>query len=170
MARIPVFVSCPSVLNADQAAVRTALYAELEAFHLEPRTLGRSDFPTVGPLTEVLVLARHCSGGLILGFSQLIVRDGIAKAGTAEEAQVDDGSGLCAPTPWNQLEAGVLFSLGLPLLVFREDGVQGGVFDPGLTDVFVHKMPMAAPGEEERTALREVFLKWQGEVRAKYYG
>jgi hypothetical protein len=37
--------------------------------------------------------------------------------------------GVKQATPWNQLEAGVLYALGLPLLVFREAGIEGGVFD-----------------------------------------
>ena len=32
--------------------------------------------------------------------------------------------------------------MGLPLLVFKEDGISGGVFDSGVTDVFIHKMPI----------------------------
>src|SRR5437660_3411049 len=39
-------------------------------FNLEPRAPGRSDYPTELPLREVLLVARHCSGGVILGFEQ----------------------------------------------------------------------------------------------------
>lgn len=45
------------------------------------------------------------------------------------------------PSPWNHLESGILFGLHLPLLVFAEEGVSGGVFDRGVTDVFIHRMP-----------------------------
>ena len=32
-------------------------------------------------------------------------------------------------TPWNQVEAGMAAALGLPVLVVREPGVVGGVFE-----------------------------------------
>lgn len=73
------------------------------------------------------------------------------------------------PTPWNNLEAGILFGLGLPLLVFREDGISGGIFDAGVSDVFIHKMPTSDPSEENRMGVRDVFLKWQARVREHYY-
>jgi len=42
----------------------------LDEFNLEPGALGRSDYPAEFPLREVLVIARHCAGGIILGFEQ----------------------------------------------------------------------------------------------------
>ncbi|MFZ5559116.1 MAG: hypothetical protein ACOZDY_20760 [Pseudomonadota bacterium] len=58
----------------------------------------------------------------------------------------------------------------LPLLVFREDGIEGGVFDHGVADVFVHRMPTADMPASERKGLSAVFLKWQSKVRERYYG
>ena len=42
-----------------------------------------------------------------------------------------------APTPWNQLETGLLFGLGLPLLVLKQEGITGGIFDEGASDVLI---------------------------------
>ncbi len=67
-------------------------------------------------------------------------------------------------------EAGILFGLTLPLLIFREDGIHGGVFDPGVTDVFIHRMPSPEDAPARNTALGDVFLEWQSEVRRHYYG
>jgi len=68
------------------------------------------------------------------------------------------------------LEAGILFGLGLPLVIFREEGIRGGVFDEGVTDVFVHSMPPSALTATERRPLKEVFLKWHAKVLDRYYG
>jgi hypothetical protein len=35
---------------------------------MEPRTLGRGEYPKDYPLKEVYVIAKHCCGGIILGF------------------------------------------------------------------------------------------------------
>lgn len=165
--RIPVFVSCPTTLNSEQESAREAISKEFELLCLEPRALGRSDYPVDLPLREVYVLATHCAGGVILGFEQFCAQEGLFKRGTPEEKRINGG--VSYPSPWNQLEAGILFGLGLPLLVFREEGIKGGIFDHGVTDVFVHRMPTAHMSAEKRQELREVFLKWQSRVRAYYY-
>src|SRR5258708_29687703 len=159
---IPIFVSRPTVLNPHQQQSYQIINAQLRRFRLEDRALGRSDYPTELPLREVLVLAKHCSGGLILGFQQFRSLRGVNKPGTDDEALHEEPRSF--PTPWNHLEAGILFGLGLPLLIFREEGVEGGIFDTGVTDVFTHTMPT-----KESEGLDEVFLKWQSDVRRHYY-
>ena len=165
--KIPVFVSAPTALNEKQEAARRLILRELEHSHLEWRALGRSDYPTEFPLREVLTIARHCAGGVILGFVQFRAEKGLSKPGTSEEKRISAPANF--PTPWNQLEAGILFSLGLPLLVFREEGISGGVFDHGVTDVFIHRMPTGSISLTDKKALRGVFLKWQASVRNYYY-
>ncbi len=164
---VPVFGSCPTYLNREQDAARRLILGELGQAGLEWRSLGRTDFPTRTPLREVLMLARRCAGGLILGFSQLEVGSGVSKRGTPEEKTVAVPLGI--PTAWNHLEAGILFSLRVPLLVFREAHVTGGVFDVGNTDLFVHPMPYGRASAADKKSLKEVIRKWSSEVLAHYY-
>ncbi len=72
----------------------------------------------------------------MLGVEQTRITAGIRKPGTVDEAEIDSPTSV--PTPWNQLEAGVLLGLGLPLLIFKDPDVGGGIFDLGASDVFVH--------------------------------
>ena len=139
---------------------------ELDKLNLEWRALGRGDYPTELPLREVLLLARHCAGGVVLGFEQVRANEATKRPGTKEEMPLKP---FRVPSAWNHLESGILFTLGLPLLVFREDGIDEGIFDKGVSDAFVHKMPSAALERNERGALTAVFQKWQAEVRHRYY-
>ena len=166
---IPVFVSVPNTLSDKQSSAHRLIFRELGQHGIEARTLGQTDYPTSFPLREVLTLAKHCSGGLILGFSQFEATAGVWKKGTPFEATVDKSEPTEFPTPWNQLEAGILFALDVPLLVFRDSGVSGGVFDKGVTDLFVHSMPKPNAEYNEIKALRAVFQKWSAQVRAHYY-
>jgi len=168
--KIPVFVSCPTSLSPAQNGARSALIKFLDEFNLEPRALGRSDYPAEFPLREVIVISRHCAGGLILGFEQFRATAGTWKPGAKEQKKLAPRSFASFPTPWNNLEAGILFGLGLPILIFKEDGISGGVFDNGVTDVFIHKMPVAKPSAKDDEGLKEVFLKWYAKVSARYYG
>ena len=107
------------------------------------------------------------SGGIILGFKQFETNSGTWKKNTTGEK--DQSEYIAFPTPWNHLEAGVIFGLKLPLLVFREPTIQGGVFDIGVTDVFVHPMPVDPISKKNKDALKQVFLKWSAKVREHYY-
>lgn len=166
MRKIPVFVSCPTKLSIEQEEKRKVIIDILDDLQLEPRSLGRGDYPKDYPLKEVYIIAKHCAGGIILGFEQLYVENGIRKRNTDESKTIDRP--ILIPTPWNNLEAGILFGLKLPLLIFKEYGIEGGVFDFGITDAFVHEMPPTNPDKEKHDELKQVFLKWFAYVIKKY--
>lgn len=167
--KIPVFVSCATQLNDGQNGSRERIVRELNRLQLEPRALGTSDYPSDFPLREVYVIAKHCSGGLVLGFRQFTATAGIWKQGTKDQKRLSRGQSEHFPTPWNHLEAGILFGLQLPLLIFREEPMTGGVFDEGVTDVFIHNMPAGDIKGANLEAFREVLLKWSARVREHYY-
>jgi hypothetical protein len=164
---IPVFISAPSTanLNPEQQDVYRAVVSAIGELGLEERRLGQSDYPDESPLNEVIQIARRCSGGIILGFGQTLVQKGILKPGVLDKPLLD----VPMPTPWNHLEAGILFSLRLPVLVFKEMGISGGIFDEGVTDVFVQKMPSVVDLENRAGPVRQVLMKWQAKVRNNYY-
>lgn len=135
---------------------------------LVPRALGRSDYPTELPLREVYTIAKHCAGAVILGFSQIRADQGVIKPGIKGREKTLT-SPMHFPTPWNHLEAGILYSLHLPMLVFKEESISGGIFDHGVTDVFIHKMPIFPLNKKDEDGLRAVFMKWQAGVRNHYY-
>ena len=164
--KIPVFVSCPSTLNNKQATFRRLIMKQLEVLNLEPRSLGRTDYPRQLPLHEVLMIAKHCSGGVILGFSVFETLSGVWQKGT-KDARVANGVARF-PTPWNHLEAGILFGLNLPLLIFRDKGITGGVFDIGVTDVFIHEIPTGSTYKNHAKGIKDIFLKWYTEVSNHY--
>ena len=82
MSTIPVFISCPTTLNNRQTEFRKFLVKLLNDLNMEPRALGTSDYPKDYPLKEVAIIAKRCSGGIILGFEQMRVSAGKTKAGT----------------------------------------------------------------------------------------
>jgi len=167
--RIPVFVSSPSPDNLSPAQEASAeiIHKLVLRYKLEWRALGRSDYADELPLKEVLRMVRHCSGGIILGFEQFRAPAGDLRAGSKN---ADTAAGVSFPTPWNQLEAGILFSAGLPMLIFKEPDIQGGVFDVGSTEFFVHPLPTSQSPRRALDDLDLVFQRWVGKVRAHYYG
>jgi hypothetical protein len=167
--KIPVFVSSPTALNPQQSASRKLIFDQLEQQALEPRALGQFDYPTELPLREVFLIARHCAGGVILGFEQFYATGGTWKRGCGPGTERKARRPTPFPTSWNHLEAGILFGLRLPLLVFREEGIKGGIFDEGVSDVFIHPMPINPLTTATGEGLAAVFRKWGAVVRNHYY-
>jgi hypothetical protein len=161
MGSISVFVSRPTSVNPEQGSFCDALVGVLAEAGLEARTLGVTDYPGLAPLAEVLALMRQCSGALALGLRQLHVDSGEVKAGSPNAAQVSD---LHLPTPWNQIEAGIAVALDRPLLVARERGVEGGVFDIGSSDRFIHQVELQSAWLEA-PRFRQPFEAWVADVR-----
>ena len=168
--RIPVFVSAPSAdnLSPEQEKSTEIIETLVERYKLEWRALGRSDYPNDLPLKEVLRMVRHCSGGIILGFEQFRAVTGERKPGSAKAKTISDP--VSFPTAWNQLEGGILFSAGLPMMIFREPKVEGGIFDVGTSEVFIHQMPQANITSDAMDDLDSVFQNWVARVRREYYG
>ncbi len=139
---LPVFVSCPSKLSQEQEGFRLEIEEKLKHYDLEPITLGRNHKAVSGmaPLVEILHLARHCCGGVVLGF----VETQVEGAKRIEEDQAKDFKPIKQEDPinfasvWNQLEAGILLGLGKPVLVCREKGVeQQGILDAQVGDRYI---------------------------------
>ena len=55
------------------------------------------------------------------------------------------------------------------MIIFREDGITGGVFDVGTSEVFIHQMPNTAMSSEALDDLDSVFQNWVARVRTHYY-
>ena len=165
MSKIPVFISCPTTLNKRQNELRNFIVTVLDDLNMEARALGRSDYPKDFPLKEVAIIAKRCSGGIILGFEQIRVSVGKIKAGTVVEKNIS--TEMLFPTPWNHIEAGILFGLKLPLLIFKEEGISGGVFDNGISDAFVHTFPSKLD-DKKKGEIKQVIQKWFAEVSVLY--
>jgi hypothetical protein len=166
--RIPVFVSCPSQLRPQQEASAQIILEHLEKNKLQWRALGRPDYPRRLPLAEVVGMIRHCSGGVILGFEQYEARGVTYRRGIRGHTEKLKGP-VHFPTPWNHLESGILFSLNLPILVFHEPGIAGGIFDVGIIPDFTHKMPTRGLSKTAKDELDSLFQRFAGEVRQRYH-
>jgi hypothetical protein len=151
--KLPVFLSHPQRKTPEQEKVYTFLRKTLLAFDLKPKTVD-TPYPTKAPLLEVRALAETCAGGVVLGFARRPYGDG---AGSSSSA-----------TPWNHLEAGMLFGLGLPLLIFRDRTVDDGIFDANATGDVVYEMP-EPPFDHHRSYVIDPIRRWREKVELRYY-
>jgi hypothetical protein len=129
---------------------------------MRPQTLERADYPNFGTLAEVQRLMGDCAGAVIFGFKELEVHDGVWRVGTPDEKQVKE---MCLSTSWNQIEAGMAITFGLPLLVICQRGLSGGIFDAAAGEHQVYRAVI----EDGWTASNFVssYTDWSADVRER---
>lgn len=157
-----IFVSKPSALTEHQQGFWQQMSTRLKERSLRLRTLGTTDYSNVAPIGAVKELMNQCRGAVILGFAQMRVIEGVSKEGTEKQEALTE---KLLPTPWNHIEAGMAFALGLPVLVVKEAGVGGGVFDLGTSDRFIHEVTL--PGGEkwlQSAAFLQPLNQWMEDV------
>lgn len=166
MPKLPVFVSRPTRRTAEQQSCYEFLLDRLEEIDIEGKTIEASDYPFEHPLKEVRALAERCAGGVVLGFAHVRLAPVREKPAPRRGSEAPP---LWSPTPWNNLEAGILYGLRLPLLIFKDEGVEGGIFDRQATGEHVHLMPDDDARTNRLEQLRAVFLHWRSRVEDRYF-
>ena len=104
----------------------------LRSHKLNPRTIGKTDFPSKSPMDEVIDLLYKCEGAIILGYPQIQ-----AKTGFVKDKEIVNP--LFLSTEWNHIEAGLARALGLPLLVIHDIDIKRGIFDRGVLNSFLYQ-------------------------------
>lgn len=159
-----VFVSRPNSLDKNQEEIMQKIEQLLEGRGMRARTIGKTDFPNVSPMRAVEQLMRQCSGAVILGFPQTVIQKGISKPRTDNEKLIEN---VLLPTSWNQIEASMAFMLDLPLLVIRNNGIEGGIFDIGTTEHFIHTFNLDSKEWIGKPSFLQPFNNWYKEVITK---
>jgi hypothetical protein len=118
---IDVFLSVGRTFTSEQEDFVKAVERCLYEHGLTPHTLGRSDWSSAQPLQAIRELMERCSGAAVLAFERIHIDDGRDLGSEHPEVGLE-GVGL--PTVWNQIEATMAHVLGLPLLVFAENGLR----------------------------------------------
>jgi hypothetical protein len=89
---------------------------------LVPHTVGRNTFSADAPLKTVTELLDACSGAVVIALERFYFPSGAEKRGGSKEIALTD---VKLPTIWNQVEAAMAYTRGLPLMVIVETGLKG---------------------------------------------
>nr|WP_294545678.1 hypothetical protein [uncultured Rhodopila sp.] len=156
-----VFVSVGTGLNPQQEAFVSAIEARLRAVGLIPCTIGRNTFSADAPLHAVVDLMDRCAGAVVIALERYRFTNGVERRGSAKERSV----GVVAlPTPWNQIEAAMAYSRGLPLLVLVDESLRcDGLLEKG-NDWYVLELALD-PTSLNSPAFSGVVDSWRDRVR-----
>jgi hypothetical protein len=123
-----VFVSVGRSSTPEQESfIREVERCLLEEHDLRPRTLGRNEWSSEQPLRAIKKRMQSCSGAVIIAFERVFALEAEDRGVTGVGRHLRP---LELTTIWNQIEASMAYTLGLPILVLAESGLR----DEGLLE------------------------------------
>ncbi len=159
---IDIFLSVGRAATPQQEKFVEAAQSLLRENGFNPRTVGRTDFASEKPLKTILDVMRKCQGTVVIAFERIRFEHGTELAGGENAAALEN---ISLPTVWNQIEAGMAYALGHPLLAIAESRLRNeGLLEKGY-DWFVEWVELDIPSLEERN-FTEAFKAWKKRVEA----
>lgn len=133
MDKIDIFLSRPTWIEEKFKEGLYNFYKILKNLEINPRTIGKSDYPIDSPLDEVISLMNKCCGLIVLGYPQIKIHKGFVK-----DVRIKNTVEL--PTEWNHIETSLAYVRKLPILLIHHERVGRGVFDRGAVSKFLYEI------------------------------
>lgn len=171
MARSPVFLSCPKPFMKSQEEFLKSVEEELRSHDCEPMTLGRTDYNMDAPLEGIRRLMVGSCGLICLAFRRTHIVSGSDKPNSDLGEDQVDKSNSWITSPYCQIEPAMAFQLGLPILIWREKGVQAdGLLDRGALGISVMEFDLNKPMPDLKNddPWKQPFRMWCSRVSAVY--
>jgi hypothetical protein len=169
--RIPTFLSIANPFNDQQRKFLNRVIQEMLDNLLLPRTLGVGEQGYETPLTLIRRIVFSSYGCLAIAFRRVQIINLISRPGTPDQTEYSTG---WLTSPYIQIEASMAYQQGLPLLILREngvvnDGVLGGILEPGAAPLFIPFFNVDTDAQIEAffnsIFWRDPFLRWVADVR-----
>ena len=169
---ISVFLSYPQPYLQKQQDFIDEINKYLRGRGFDTRTLGVTDYDTEAPLVAIRRLMLESNGLLTIAFRRTYIKSGIGKPSTNIQGMREyDVSGKWLTSPYCQIEPAMAFQLGLPILVFRENGViNEGILEKGVVGTYMPEFNLDEPIAEyfESNEWKQLIWKWESMVRKVY--
>jgi hypothetical protein len=155
-----VFVSRPTSVGPEFESAYSVFHQHLLSLGFALRRLGGGDYSKKPPLRAVIDLLSECCGALVLGYPQSEFQHQARRS-----ANLTNNFRCVYPTPWNQIEGALAYAHGTPVLVVAHPGIDGGVFDHGITGEGVVHIGLDEPRWFEKPQFDQPFQEWAAEVQ-----
>jgi hypothetical protein len=164
MAGIKIFVSVGRTSTPQQEEFVSAIESHMRRNGLDPLALGRNFYSSQQPLRAIDELMSQCSGVAIVGFERLRITHAVDRKGSDLECQLAD---VTLPSVWNQIEAAMGYTRGLPLLVLIQQELRAeGLLEPGY-DWYVKRLPLGVQAIDDREFCG-IFDDWHSRVQKQH--
>lgn len=168
--KIPIFLSYPKPCFGNQGAFVDRIRTVLDQRGFAGRTLGVTDYDMDAPMKAIRRLMIESNGLITVAFRRTFIEKGTARfrtdVQTLSQTPID---GKWLTTPWAHIEPAMAYQLGLPVLIFRENGVlDDGILERGIVGSYMPEFDLSG-SMDDYFASNEwggIIGKWEGYVRA----
>jgi hypothetical protein len=115
-----VYISIGSAATIRQRDAADAIFRTLEAAGLSPRQMERNEWSAEQPLRAIRRVLEKCDGVVVIAFRRYDFPCGTERQKDGSELKLEDTQ---LTTVWNQIEAAMGYTRGLPLFVIAENGL-----------------------------------------------
>ncbi len=133
-----VFISHPTPCNKQQIGLLKLIDNKLEKYGLNPVNLGKKNWNYKKPLEPIKKLMSECKGAIVVGIERHHSFIGYEKEVATKRSDKTELIHKYTSTPWIQIEAGMAYQAGIPLLVLKEKKIHPeGILDPNNSDSYI---------------------------------
>lgn len=160
---INVFISHPSPYNKLQEKFLSLIELELKNQSLNPINLGKKNYNYKSPLKPIKDIMDKCAGAIIIGLERHHSYIGYEREFSAAQKELVH---KYTSSPWIQIEAGMVYQAGLPMLILKENKLHSeGILDPQISDSFVFEFELKKLQKGLSAELKELILSWAKDIK-----
>lgn len=123
--RLRIFLSVGTTYTKEQEYFVKEFETFAKSLNLVLLDTGRHSHVSRQPVLDIREKIRKANAVVVLSLVRYVIKDGIEKPGADLPKHVPEPiKERSYPTVWNQIEAGIAFGLGKPLLVILDESIQ----------------------------------------------
>lgn len=155
---INIFISHPTPYNKFQEGFLALIDLELRKHGLNPINLGKNNWSFISPLQPIKEIMNTCVAAIVIGLERHHSLIGYDKEFSKSSKEIIH---KYSSSPWIQIEAGMAYQAGLPILILKEDKVYGeGILDPQISNSFVFEFNLKKLQRKISPELEEIICSW----------
>jgi hypothetical protein len=155
---INVFISHPTPYNKCQKQFLEMIEAKLALHDLNPVNLGKNNWSFKSPLEPIKEIMSTCKAAVILGLERHHSYIGYEREDSVVEKEHIH---RFTSSPWIQIEAGMAYQAGLPLLIIKEKKLDAeGILDSNSSDYFVFDVMIEKEVKRPSKELDQFIQSW----------
>lgn len=175
---LPVFLSLSKPYTEEQKKFRDNMIKYMKNHGFEPRTVGATNYFLNEPLSGCRMVLLESYGLITLAFRRYYIQEGAENYPDNQTLLKcdDDGRPIketpikeeYLTSPWCQMETAMAYQIGLPILIFREEGVMArGLLAKGTSGTY---LPVFKASEFStffrKSEFQQCFRQWSGRVQS----
>ncbi len=165
---IDVFISHPTPFNKQQIGLLKLIDNKLESNGLNPVNLGKKNWNFKKPLEPIKKLMSGCKGAIVVGIERHHSLIGYEKEAATKKSDKTELIHKYSSTPWVQIEGGMAYQAGIPLLILKEKKIHPeGILDPNNSDSYVFEFEIEKNWKKLSVEMERIIENWIDELNIK---